>query len=604
MKRTMLIAAVLIVIVGAGSVFAKPVEQTGDISSVIVYRGQALITRTISAELPKGSSELIVGSLPEKIVPESLYCQGTGDIKILSVRYREKAIKKDTREEVKKLDAQIEQTSRKLKHAEDQRLHYGIIWEKYDPFWKLTADSAKGDLDRALLQFEPIEQLTGYLEGKLNDLYEKRSALTDTIDNLKKELGSLNRRRGKLKAARSRSQRQAVIFLNKTSNKKSVVELNYLVNNANWSPQYNLRSKPNKSTVTIEYNAIVHQSSGEDWNNAELALSTAQPSLVASSPLLEAMEIDLTETPTRYSRRPLSEGMPGMAGKGQLMQQAEQVQYIDRSDDFQQLIQRRKSNISFGRTAQIALNSIAFDNQMLEFEADKKEQKQMTSQMRRIARTEGVSVMYKVPGKLSLPSRSDQQLLTIATISADAEFTLLATPLLTDYVYLQAKILNDSDTILLPGSASMYRNGEFVGKGRVNLVTIGQDFTAGFGIDSQVQVTREFKDKKIETLWGNRIDDHKYEIRIDNYKDTAVKLRLLERLPYTENPNIEITLSQPSHKLSDAQEYQQTERKKGILRWDLNLKPNSTGSKATVLSYGFTMKYDNDMHITTAKKAR
>ena len=81
----------------------------------------------------------------------------------------------------------------------------------------------------------------------------------------------------------------------------------------------------------------------------------------------------------------------------------------------------------------------------------------------------------------------------------------------------------------------MFRNGEFVGKGDMKLVTIGQTFTTGFGVDSQIQVAREFKDKKIESLWGNRMDEHQYRIAINNYKDAAVALRLMDRLPWTEN---------------------------------------------------------------------
>jgi uncharacterized protein (TIGR02231 family) len=219
-----------------------------------------------------------------------------------------------------------------------------------------------------------------------------------------------------------------------------------------------------------------------------------------------------------------------------------------------------------------------------------------------IKRTEGVSVMYKLPGKLALPSRSDQQLLTIAVVRTKAEFTLVATPLLTDYVYLQGEMVNDSDTILLPGPASMYRNNEFVGKGEMGLVTIGQPFTAGFGIDSQVQVVREFKDKKVETLWGNRNDEQQYRIELSNYKNQAVKLRLLERIPYADNPNVEVALLPMSHELSKDAEYARTVQKKGILRWDLTLPAGTTGEKATVVTYGFTMKYDKNMHIEMAGK--
>ena len=78
-------------------------------------------------------------------------------------------------------------------------------------------------------------------------------------------------------------------------------------------------------------------------------------------------------------------------------------------------------------------------------------------------------------------------------------------------------------------------------------------------------------------------------------------MRLLERLPYTENPNIQIILTKPSHELSKDKEYLRTEKEKGILRWDMTLGPNTTDAKATVLEYGFTMKYDNDMHIQPRK---
>jgi uncharacterized protein (TIGR02231 family) len=268
------------------------------------------------------------------------------------------------------------------------------------------------------------------------------------------------------------------------------------------------------------------------------------------------------------------------------------------------LVSSRSSNSKKGVKAQALLNSIALGQQMLELKADRDYLNFVNYEIAKKRRTEGVSVMYAMPGKLSLPSRSDQQLLTIATVNAKSDFTLVATPLLTDYVYLQGEILNDSDIIFLPGPASTYRNGEFVGKANLELVTIGQKFIAGFGIDSQIRVAREFKDKKTDTLWGNRVDEQRYVIRIDNFKNKQVNLRLLERLPFTDNPNIEITLLDPSLSLSKDAEYLRTQKDKGILRWDLNLRAATAGYKATVVKYGYTMKYDNDMEISTVAKAQ
>jgi hypothetical protein len=143
----------------------------------------------------------------------------------------------------------------------------------------------------------------------------------------------------------------------------------------------------------------------------------------------------------------------------------------------------------------------------------------------------------------------------------------------------------------------MFRDGEFVGKGQLPQVTIGEKFTAGFGIDSQIRVAHELEDKKSRIQGGNRIDTYYYRIALSNYKNTPVVLKLLDRLPYTDDTSIKIELEKAEPELSKDAEYLRTARKKGILRWDLQLAPDSVGEKATVVKYSFTMEYDRNMQI-------
>ena len=132
MKRRVLILAVSV------SIFIQPclaedsaIEVVGEISNVIVYRGQALVTRSSEVDLAKGGSELIVQKLPDRIVPESLYAQTLGDVTISSVRYRERAVKEDTREEVKQLDAEIEKLMEHRRHIKAKQelisQHLGVL---------------------------------------------------------------------------------------------------------------------------------------------------------------------------------------------------------------------------------------------------------------------------------------------------------------------------------------------------------------------------------------------------------------------------------------------------------------------------------------------
>jgi len=582
-QRRILVVTVWIVVLlgGAALVRAATTTTTGTISKVTVYRGQALVTRTIDVDLPQGPSELIVSDLPSQIMPESLYAQTSGNVKVMSVRYRKRAVREDTREEVKQLDKEIENVKHRLKHLESDQTHFGQQWTMFEKLKDFTSSAAKSDLERGLLTFEPIKQLTALIEQKGLEYHKRALELVDEVEQLKKDLELLDRKRSKLTDGRSRTEREAVLFIGRNGRGKANIELSYLVNRANWQQQYNLRANPGKINVLIEYNAVVNQTSGEDWNGVLLSLSTAEPTIVAEPPILEPMFVGLSRS-AQVQR-----------GEQQKFDQPERI--LRRQQD-------RKRNIKMGRGANEELNTIASDNQFFLLNASKQQVEDFREQLAEVVRKEGVSVTYDLPGRLSLGSRSDQQLVTIAGINAKAEFTLVATPLLTDYVYLQGELLNNSNTVLLPGEASMFRNGEFVGRGNVPLVTTGERFTTGFGIDSQVQVTHELEDKQTRIQGGNRIDTYHYRIALNNYNSSAMELRLLDRLPYSKDSAIKIELLETDFALSDDPEYVRTSRKKGILRWDLQLAGDTTGERATVVKYSFTMEYDRNMQIRSRQE--
>ncbi|RLJ01166.1 MAG: hypothetical protein DRP08_05935, partial [Candidatus Aenigmatarchaeota archaeon] len=241
-----------------GSVFivAMPVmadtSTPGAIAKVTVYRGQALVTRTVEVKLPPGASELIVTGLPQQILPETIYAQTPDNLTVLSVRYRERAVREDTREEVKKLDARIELLQNKMYHTEMLYKHNQDMWAMFVKLQDFTITSSKEDLNRGLLNFEPLEKLTSLIEEKGNEYRDRTLELHDEMQSQKKEMELLQRKRKELAAGRSHTEREAVLYLKKDDARTTTLDLNYLVNGANWSPQYNLRAQPNAQQVLIE----------------------------------------------------------------------------------------------------------------------------------------------------------------------------------------------------------------------------------------------------------------------------------------------------------------------------------------------------------------
>src|SRR5262245_57741997 len=89
------------------SVPADPGGQAKTASSriihVTVYPTNALVTREVDVPAGPGTLELVVTPLPPLTVNSSLYTEGTDGIRVLTTRFRSRAIKEDTREEVRKL---------------------------------------------------------------------------------------------------------------------------------------------------------------------------------------------------------------------------------------------------------------------------------------------------------------------------------------------------------------------------------------------------------------------------------------------------------------------------------------------------------------------
>lgn len=211
---------------------------------------------------------------------------------------------------------------------------------------------------------------------------------------------------------------------------------------------------------------------------------------------------------------------------------------------------------------------------------------------------EGPTVTYNLPSKLSIPSRRDEQVLQITRLDLAPDFYYKAVPVLTPHVYRQANLVNKSDYVLLPGEATMYFGNDFVGRSVLPLVAIGEQFTAGFGVDPQLQVQRRLIDKAKTMQGGNQVQRFDYRILVSSYKAQAVKLQVWDRLPFSENQTVAVTLVQQAPELSKDPLYLREERTKNLLRWDMVVEPNSSGEKAMAINYQFKVELDRQMQLS------
>jgi hypothetical protein len=657
-----------------------PRPAASRITDVTVYQGQALVTREVSVPEGEGTIELVITPLPEQIVDGSLYTEGADGLRVLSTRFRSRAIKEDKREEVRAKEALLKDLESEAKRLQDE---LGVQAEDLKYLQKLegfTGTSLNGLTEKGRLDSEAILTLSRFV-------MEHRGAKTKTSTELRRQLQAnaeatefARRQLAELSAGSSHVERDAVIVVQKTRPPAGTVRLGYLVGSASWRPQYRIRGGAAEAAgpVRLEYLAAVVQQTGESWDGVRVTLSTARPSLDAAPPELLPLRLAVAgaaedsgpvEAPDDQSQRiaaelakpinmsfptetPLDDVLkyiraattgPGFPEGLPIYVDPVGLQEAERSLNSPVVIDVTRVPLRTSLRLILKQLGLAYrvkDGLLTITSGDSANDNEGPARAGLVAGTEvgtgstpepaptsgsvrlnqaaaseqteelrvadgqgsgsppaeksGPSVTFPIAGRLDLPSRRDPQLLEIARVELPAEYYAKAVPVMTPQVYRLAKLTNKSDLVLLPGEATVYVAGDFVGRMRLPLVAAGEPFIAGFGVDPQLQVSRRLVRKTRSVQGGNQIFDYEFRIGLRNYRPGAVKVQLWDRLPKPQGEAVAVNLVKTSNELSTDALYQRTARMDNLLRWDIEVPKGTVGDKTIYLNYEFRLEYARD----------
>jgi len=588
-----LASGLMLLAIAAGLVWSQPaqgadaraLEARGGVEAVTVYRGQALVTRTVPIDGPAGPVDLVVPELPERILPETLHAS-SDDAEVRAIRYRTRAVREELRDDVRQLTDEIEQVQTALRANQAGQDLAAQRSAYLDNLEKFTAAKTDDEMNKGTLNAETITKLTQFFVEQRTELSAKALDLKEEARKLQERLSLLERQRSELTKRLTHTAREAILTLGKSRAGPGTVRLKYLVSEASWSPMYNLRAEGDRKEATVECNAQIQQMSGEDWDGVGLTLSTASPAMVAEPPLLTPLWVTLASGPQAQTSDLASLYRGRHEAASNLRQAVRQ-----RSAEYQAKVPLMDQDW--------AANTWANRLQFLDMVAGR----DVLLADRDVAPTEeALSVNYALSGRISLPSRSDQQLVQIAAPKLPAESHYVAAPLLTPYVYQQALISNTSDVAMLSGPANAYLDGQFMGKGQIPMVAKGQRFLAGFGVDSQLRAKRELADKDDRINWGNRELTFTYRLIIENYKSTPVKVRVMDRLPTAKGADIRVALLRSSDPVSENKVYQRTLRKLGILQWEIDVPAKSEGESARLIEYTYKVEFDKNLNLSELRE--
>src|SRR6516165_1843073 len=539
---------------------SAPKIAKSKIAKVTVYPNSALVTREIEVPDGDGLVELVISPMPDQIVPSTMYSEGAVGIRVLTTRFRTRQVLEDTSAERRKLDAEMEKLM-----VEGAKIGSDMtsIQKNTELLAKLEGVTQKegrtGDEVIALAKYVMEQRVEKAKE--MVACNEQKRQNTIKIEFCKRKMGELGRGSG-------REERDAVIVVDREAGKGGTVRLNYLVGAVTWRPEYKLRAGKINEKVEVDYLANLKQHSGEDWTQVKLMLSTAQPMLNASPPDLAVLE------PILVARgRPGGPPMP--------------TDKMPAPEPFAQ---------APGNAPDELAKKITQFREKAQGNYSKRGQKEVMDAIKQL--NDGSSVTYHLPNKLTVPSRNDEQIIEVVKLNFAPKYYYKAVPVLNRHVYRLADLVNKSDHVLLPGEATMYQGTDFVGRMPMPLVASGEEFTAGFGVDTQLQIQRQLMDKNRTTQGGNQVLKYEYRILVSSFKSQPVKLQVWDRLPKGETESVNVSLVKTSPELSKDAIYLRESHPNNLLRWDLDVEPSRNGEKALPITYEFRMELDRQMAIT------
>jgi hypothetical protein len=276
------------------------------ITDVTVFTEGAQVNRQASEKFIKGKHILVFERLPRELESQSIQVKNIDNCKILSVKHylsnsnekKDKAGEKAIQEKIDKLEFRIKEINVKLNvFAIEQKL---LIDNSY--LARKNEGSAVSE----------IKEAADYYRLRLTEIKQEELLLEKEYDEIRKKMQDLYVQMNELIVDNTTTWSKIYIAIECEKEQPLEIIFSYFVNSAGWEPMYDFRVDDISKPLNIVYNASIYQSSGEDWNNVNIKLSTSSPKLTGEKPELNAWYIERRNS---YESKPIRGDAAAIRGR-------------------------------------------------------------------------------------------------------------------------------------------------------------------------------------------------------------------------------------------------------------------------------------------------
>jgi uncharacterized protein (TIGR02231 family) len=545
---------------------AADADVVSRIDAVTLYPDAAIITRFAEVDTPAGDSVLTFRNLPLGLDPQSLRVEGAAIAAVTIGSVETHVAPADARPGDDALTAKIAELRQQRAATQTtidalQGKRAMIVRFSQSGPEKLSVDSKPLDVGDWSAAWDAVGAALAKVGADLTPALEKARALDAQIAALEAE-----RPAPRPEAAG----RIVTVALNAAAAAHVSLSLSYRVGGVGWTPLYDAALKTDDAggpSLILTRRAAISQSTGEDWSDVALTVSTARVARAVDVADLPGQRIDFWQPEvgdSSFDRAPAAKRAVAAAAAGKpTLAEAQLTPTID------------------------ALGGAA---------------PQPIAAEEAAAQLQGGAYVaaFKAAGRVTLASDGSQKSFVLGRVVVQPSLSLKTAPSVDPVAYVEAHFVDSEDAPILPGRVALIRDGAFVGEGRVGFVAPGDGVDLGFGGDDKVRVDRAPTNRREnEPSWFNqtKIETREFVTSVKNLHAFPVKVQLIDRTPVSENTAIVVELAPATTPPTD----KQVGDKRGVMSWTLDLKPGE--AKDVRLAYRVKWPADREVVVDDAPSA-
>lgn len=507
----------------------KPVFTTAKVKNATVYFNAAEISQSASANLPAGTSEIVIKNVAVDLNESSIQIGSPSTVTVLSVQFTNNYISEydtDTKSpELKRVRDSIiivQKEIQKVNNTINSENKTIQLLDKNQQIYGVNSGLNVTELMK-MVEYYKTKQIE--IANNINTLSEKQQKLNEILYKLQSKL-EINAN----KEEKTSSGKLIVQVMNEVAGIVPL-DISYLTNNASWTPFYDLRAESVTAPINMMYKAQVVQNTGIDWKKVKLTLSSGMPNQNNQAPMLSSWFLrDNSYAQNGYgTQRSKMNQIQGRVAAGVAVEEKELQEVVVSAAPIM-----KKSSVSDFTTVEENQLNVSFD----------------------------IDIPYDILSNGKVHSVS------LKEIKLPASYKYYAAPRVENEAFLLAEIADYSKYNLLRGEANIIFEGMYVGKTFIEPNQTSDTLNLSMGRDKKVSIKREKVADKSGTkfLSSKKEQTFTYDITVRNNKKENIELLLKDQYPLTTNKEIEVELLQ-----SDSAK---VNTETGILTWQLQMKPN------------------------------